>query len=143
MLNGFKGIFIIATNPVDVMTYITYKYSKFPSNKIIGTGTSLDTARLRYMIGDMVGLKPLGGVIDMIKEDIQYIFKLDFVSIIFYIISYIICIITSPIVLLFILLQIIHFNKTKKILNKEDIIRNIKELDPKFFIDIYGQDIEV
>lgn len=54
--NNFKGIFLIATNPVDVMTYMTYKYSKFPSNKIIGTGTSLDTARLRYMIGDRLNI---------------------------------------------------------------------------------------
>ena len=52
--SGFKGIFIIATNPVDIMTYITWKYSNFPKERIIGTGTTLDSARLRYEIGDML-----------------------------------------------------------------------------------------
>lgn len=51
MESGFNGIFIVATNPLDVMTYLTYKYSGLPAHKIIGTGTSLDTARLRLIIG--------------------------------------------------------------------------------------------
>lgn len=51
MASGFNGIFLVATNPLDVMTYLTYKYSGLPSNKVIGTGTSLDTARLRLIIG--------------------------------------------------------------------------------------------
>lgn len=51
MASGFNGIFLVATNPLDVMTYLTYKYSGFPSNKVLGTGTSLDTARLRLIIG--------------------------------------------------------------------------------------------
>jgi len=51
MASGFNGIFLVATNPLDVMTYLTYKYSGLPSNQVIGTGTSLDTARLRLMIG--------------------------------------------------------------------------------------------
>ncbi len=50
--SGFNGIFLIATNPVDIMTYIAWKHSGFPHNKVIGSGTSLDTARLRYIIGD-------------------------------------------------------------------------------------------
>ena len=50
--NDFKGIFIIATNPVDIMTYITYQYSHFPKERVIGTGTCLDSARLRYEIGN-------------------------------------------------------------------------------------------
>ena len=56
--SGFNGIFLIATNPVDIMTYITYKYSNFPSNKVIGTGTSLDTARLQLMIGKKLCINP-------------------------------------------------------------------------------------
>ena len=56
--SGFKGIFIIATNPVDIMTYVTRKYSNFPSNKVIGTGTTLDTARLRYLLSKKVGINP-------------------------------------------------------------------------------------
>ncbi len=49
---GFKGTFIIATNPVDIMTYVVAKISGFPKNKIIGSGTVLDTARLRYILGE-------------------------------------------------------------------------------------------
>lgn len=58
MDSGFNGIFVVATNPLDVMTYLTWKYSGLPANKIIGSGTSLDTARLRYMISDKVGINP-------------------------------------------------------------------------------------
>lgn len=58
MNNGFNGIFLIATNPLDIMTYLTWKYSGLPYNKIIGSGTSLDTARLRYMIGDKLNVNP-------------------------------------------------------------------------------------
>lgn len=56
--SGFDGIFLVATNPLDVMTYLTYKYSKFPTNKVFGTGTSLDTARLKYLIGTKLGINP-------------------------------------------------------------------------------------
>ncbi len=56
--SGFDGIFLIATNPLDVMTYITWKYSKFEPNRIIGSGTSLDTARLKYMIGEKLQISP-------------------------------------------------------------------------------------
>ena len=55
---GFNGIFLVATNPLDVMTYLTYKYSNFNPNRIIGSGTSLDTARLRYLIGDKLNINP-------------------------------------------------------------------------------------
>lgn len=58
MNSGFGGIFIVATNPVDVMTYLTFKYSKLDSSKVIGTGTSLDTARLRYMIANKLEINP-------------------------------------------------------------------------------------
>lgn len=56
MASGFKGIFIVATNPLDVMTYITLKYSNLPVNKVIGSGTTLDTARLRYILSEKVGI---------------------------------------------------------------------------------------
>lgn len=58
MQSGFNGIFLVATNPLDVMTYLTYKYSNLPHNQVIGTGTTLDTARLKYMIGEKVGVSP-------------------------------------------------------------------------------------
>lgn len=54
--NGFDGIFLVATNPVDIMTYITQKYSNFPKGKVIGTGTTLDTSRLRYLIAEKVNI---------------------------------------------------------------------------------------
>ena len=44
---GFKGIYVIATNPVDVMTQVTQKLSGLPFGRVIGSGTTLDTARLR------------------------------------------------------------------------------------------------
>lgn len=56
--SGFNGIYIIATNPVDVMTYITWKHSGFPSNKVIGSGTTLDTARLRYEVAKKINISP-------------------------------------------------------------------------------------
>lgn len=56
--SGFDGIFLIATNPLDVMTFLTWKYSKFKANRIIGSGTTLDTARLQYIIGDKVSVNP-------------------------------------------------------------------------------------
>lgn len=58
MENHFNGIFLVATNPLDVMTYLTQKYSKLPYHKVIGTGTSLDSARLRYMIGERLKINP-------------------------------------------------------------------------------------
>lgn len=58
MNSGFNGIFLVATNPLDVMTYLTYKYSGLPSNKVIGTGTSLDTARLQLIIGKKLCIDP-------------------------------------------------------------------------------------
>lgn len=56
MESGFNGIFVVATNPLDVMTYLTLKYSKLPVNKVIGSGTTLDTARLRYLLSNKVGI---------------------------------------------------------------------------------------
>lgn len=58
MESGFNGIFLVATNPLDAMSYITYKYSGINPNKVIGTGTSLDTARLRYMLSKKLNISP-------------------------------------------------------------------------------------
>ena len=52
MESGFNGIVIVASNPVDLMTYIVWKTSKLPNNQVIGSGTVLDTARLRYLMAD-------------------------------------------------------------------------------------------
>lgn len=56
--SGFKGIFVIASNPVDLMTYVVQKTSGFPKERVIGSGTVLDTARLRYLIGDKFKISP-------------------------------------------------------------------------------------
>lgn len=45
--SGFNGIFVVSANPVDILTTLTQKLSGFPKQKVIGTGTSLDSARLQ------------------------------------------------------------------------------------------------
>ncbi len=52
MASGFNGIIIVASNPVDLMTYVVAKVSGLPKNQVIGSGTVLDTARLRYILSD-------------------------------------------------------------------------------------------
>ncbi|UUX32889.1 L-lactate dehydrogenase [Fundicoccus culcitae] len=54
--SGFDGIFLIATNPVDILTYATWKFSGFPKERVIGSGTSLDTARFRQEIAQIVNV---------------------------------------------------------------------------------------
>lgn len=54
--SGFNGIFLVASNPVDILTYATWKFSGFPKHKVIGSGTSLDSARFRQSIAELVGV---------------------------------------------------------------------------------------
>lgn len=56
--SGFNGLFLVATNPVDIMTRITCTLSGFNPRRVIGTGTTLDTARLRYLLGRHFGVDP-------------------------------------------------------------------------------------
>ena len=56
--SGFNGIFLVATNPVDIMTEITYKLSGFNPRRVIGSGTALDSARLRYLLGSYIQADP-------------------------------------------------------------------------------------
>lgn len=58
MRSGFDGILLIASNPVDVMTYVAQKESGLPSEKVIGSGTTLDTARFKVLIGDYLNIDP-------------------------------------------------------------------------------------
>ena len=58
MKSGFQGIFIVVSNPVDMLAYLIYKLSGLPKNQVIGTGTSVDTARLQNFIADMVNVDP-------------------------------------------------------------------------------------
>jgi L-lactate dehydrogenase len=52
MASGFDGIFIVATNPVDILSYAVWKFSGLPKERVIGSGTILDTARFRYLLGE-------------------------------------------------------------------------------------------
>ena len=52
MKNEFNGIFLVATNPVDILTYVVWKHSGFPKERVIGSGTILDTARFRFLLGE-------------------------------------------------------------------------------------------
>ena len=58
MKSGFKGHFIIISNPVDMISYHVYKLSGLPKNHIIGTGTSVDSARLKNFIGQLLKVDP-------------------------------------------------------------------------------------
>ncbi len=58
MASGFKGIFVVITNPVDVVTYYVQKLSGLPDERVIGTGTSLDSARLRLYLAQVMGVDP-------------------------------------------------------------------------------------
>lgn len=53
--NGFNGILVVANNPVDIMTYVAWKVSGLPKNHVIGSGTVLDTARLRHALSEKLG----------------------------------------------------------------------------------------
>ena len=54
--SGFNGIFLVASNPVDLMTKVVQEVSKFPTRKVIGSGTALDTARLRFLVGEYLNV---------------------------------------------------------------------------------------
>lgn len=48
---GFEGILMMVANPVDVLTYAALKISGYPKERVFGSGTVLDTARLKYLLG--------------------------------------------------------------------------------------------
>lgn len=56
MGNGFDGVFVVISNPVDIMSYYVWKLSRLPVNRVIGSGTALDTARLCYRLSKMYNL---------------------------------------------------------------------------------------
>ena len=58
MASGFNGLFLVVTNPMDVLTYYAYKFSGLPAEKIIGSGTVLDSARLRTRIAGYLNVNP-------------------------------------------------------------------------------------
>ena len=58
MASGFNGIFLVVTNPMDILTYYTWKFSGLPAEKVIGSGTVLDSARLRARIASYLNVNP-------------------------------------------------------------------------------------
>ncbi|MFU7517740.1 L-lactate dehydrogenase [Clostridium sp. HCS.1] len=58
MKSGFKGHFIIISNPVDIIAYYVYKLTGLPKSNVIGSGTSVDSARLKNFIGDLFNVDP-------------------------------------------------------------------------------------
>lgn len=56
MASGFNGVIVVASNPVDIMTYVVAKVSGLQKNKVIGSGTVLDTARLRYIMAEYLNV---------------------------------------------------------------------------------------
>ena len=55
---GFSGVFLIISNPVDIIAQYVWKLSGLPKNQVLGTGTALDSARLKALIGELVGIDP-------------------------------------------------------------------------------------
>ena len=58
MANSFQGIFLVASNPVDILSHVVQKESGFSPGKVIGSGTTLDTARFKVLLGEYLGLDP-------------------------------------------------------------------------------------
>lgn len=58
MKSGFNGILLVASNPVDILAYVAWKESGLDKSRVIGSGTTLDTARLRYEISSRVNIDP-------------------------------------------------------------------------------------
>lgn len=58
MASGFDGMLLVASNPVDILAYVAWKESGLPNHRVIGSGTALDTARLRYEISSYVNIDP-------------------------------------------------------------------------------------
>lgn len=58
MQSGFNGIFLVATNPVDILTYATWKFSGLPKERVIGSGTILDSGRFRFLLGEYFDVAP-------------------------------------------------------------------------------------
>ena len=56
MQHGFNGILLVVANPVDILTYAAARLSGLPEKRVIGSGTVLDTARLKYALGQLLGV---------------------------------------------------------------------------------------
>jgi len=58
MKTGFDGVFVVISNPVDIMSYYIYKLSGLQKNQVVGTGTALDTSRLKCLIANKIDVDP-------------------------------------------------------------------------------------
>ncbi len=58
MASGFDGIFLVVSNPVDTLSFLTWNYSHLPAEKVIGSGTVLDSARLRLKLAEKLNVNP-------------------------------------------------------------------------------------
>ncbi|MDO4401271.1 MAG: L-lactate dehydrogenase [Coriobacteriia bacterium] len=56
--SGFDGILLVVSNPVDILTDVTMKLSNLPEERVFGSGTVLDSARLKYALGNLLGVDP-------------------------------------------------------------------------------------
>ena len=68
MATGFDGILLVATNPVDILTKASWKFSGLPSAQVLGSGTILDSARFRFMLGEHYGVAPMSVHASIIGE---------------------------------------------------------------------------
>ena len=74
MASGFDGVIVMVSNPVDVMAWYAWKRSGLPRTQVLGTGTALDTSRLKTIIGEETGLDPrnVGGFVMGEHGDSQF-----------------------------------------------------------------------
>lgn len=75
MGSGFDGVLLMVSNPVDVMSWYAWKRSGLPRSQVLGTGTALDTSRLKTIIGEETGLDPrnVGGFVMGEHGDSQFV----------------------------------------------------------------------
>lgn len=66
--SGFKGVFLVAANPVDILTYAVQKLSGFPKNRVISSGTSLDSSRLRIALANLFDVDPRDVMANVMAE---------------------------------------------------------------------------
>ncbi len=55
---NYQGIVLVVSNPVDILTYVTLRLSGLPANRVLGSGTVLDSARFKYILGEHLGVDP-------------------------------------------------------------------------------------
>ncbi|HJA74621.1 MAG TPA: L-lactate dehydrogenase, partial [Candidatus Limosilactobacillus gallistercoris] len=66
--SGFNGVFLVAANPVDILTFAVQKLSGFPKNKVISSGTSLDSSRLRIALAKLFDVDPRDVMANIMAE---------------------------------------------------------------------------